>query len=82
MCRTFDVKIDKIKDELEIRSCSLQMEIEKIKNDYLTKLDQQKEKFRKYLKIDCENNYIFQLTLLINSLVRQETKVQQQDIST
>ena len=58
------------------------MEIEKIKNDYLTKLDQQKEKFRKYLKIDCENNYIFQLTLLINSLVRQETKEQQQDIST
>ena len=82
MCRTFDEKIDKIKDELEIRSCSLQMEIEKIKNEYLTKLDQQKEKFRKYLKIDCENNYIFQLTLLINSLVRQETKVQQQDIST
>ena len=82
MCRTFDEKIDKIKDELEIRSCSLQMEIEKIKNDYLTKLDQQKEKFRKYLKIDCENNYIFQLTLLIHSLVRQDTKIQQQNIPT
>ena len=58
------------------------MEIEKIKNEYLTKLDQQKEKFRKYLKIDCENNYIFQLTLLIHSLVRQDTKIQQQNIPT
>ena len=55
MCRMFDDKVDKIKDELEIRSCSLQMEIDKIKNEYLTKLDQQKEKFRKFVKIDIKN---------------------------
>ena len=47
------------------------MEIDKIKNEYLTKLDQQKEKFRKFVKIGYQKNYNFELTLIINSLVRQ-----------
>ena len=40
MLQTYEDKIEKIKDDLEVRSCSLQLEIEHIKNDYLYKLDE------------------------------------------
>jgi len=50
MFQAYENKIDKIKDDLEIRSCSLQLEIEKIKNEYLCKLDEHKEKIRAYVK--------------------------------
>jgi hypothetical protein len=46
MFQTYEEKIEKIKDDLEIRSCSLQQEIEQIKNQYLSKLDEHKEKIR------------------------------------
>jgi hypothetical protein len=43
MLQTYEDKIEKIKDDLEVRSCSLQLEIEHIKNDYLNKLDEHKK---------------------------------------
>jgi len=50
MFQTYESKIEKIKDDIEIRLCSLQMEIEHIKNQYLCKLDEHKEKIRTYFK--------------------------------
>ena len=44
MLQTYEDKIEKIKNDLEVRSCSLQLEIEHIKNDYLNKLDEHKKK--------------------------------------
>jgi hypothetical protein len=40
MLQIYENKIEKFKDDLEIRSCSLQLKIEHIKNDYLYKLDE------------------------------------------
>ena len=50
MFQTYESKIEKIKDDIEIRFCSLQMEIEHIKNQYLCKLDEHKKKIRMFLK--------------------------------
>ena len=44
MLQIYENKIEKFKDDLEIRSCSLQLKIEHIKNDYLNKLDKHKKK--------------------------------------